>query len=59
MYLFDTSFVIDLFRNREGALNFAREVDGTGAFKAISIVTYHEMMRGLHHIGNKKKIAEG
>ncbi len=59
MYLFDTSFVIDLFRHEKGAVEFARKADDEGRLKAISVVTYHEVMRGLFFTGDEQKIAQG
>ncbi len=59
MWLFDTSFVIDLFRHDERALKKAEELDESGLTKAISVVTVHEILRGLFYIGGDQKIADG
>ncbi len=59
MYLFDTSFVIDLLRHEKKAVEFARKADDESRLKAISVVTYHEVMRGLFFIGNEQKIVQG
>ncbi len=59
MYLFDTSFVIDLFRHDEAALDFARKADSEGYLKAISVVTFHEVMRGLYFLNSEDRVAKG
>lgn len=59
MWLFDTSFVIDLLKHDLGALNKAREVDATPYVKAISVVTVHEVLRGLFYLGREEKIKIG
>lgn len=48
--LFDTSFLIDLINGDEGALRKAEEVDAEALFKAISIVTMHEYLRGVYYL---------
>lgn len=48
--LFDTSFLIDLVNGDEGALRKAEEVDAEALFKAISIVTMHEYLRGVYYL---------
>lgn len=45
--LFDTSFVIDLFKHDKKALKKAEEADSLQLTKAISVVTAHEVLRGL------------
>ncbi|AEA47784.1 PIN domain-containing protein [Archaeoglobus veneficus] len=59
MWIFDTSFVIDLFRHDRRALKKAKEVDNTPSTKAISVVTAHEVLRGLFYIGNEEKLRVG
>lgn len=59
MYLFDTSFVIDLFRHERKAVEFARKADDESRLKAVSVVTYHEVMRGLFFIGDEQKVVQG
>jgi len=48
--LFDTSFLIDLINGDTGALRKAEEVDAKALFKAISIVTAHEYLRGVYYL---------
>ena len=48
--LFDTSFLIDLINGDAGALGKAEEVDAEALFKAISIVTVHEYLRGVYYL---------
>lgn len=50
MKLFDTSFLIDLVNGDTGALRKAEEVDAEALFKAISIVTAHEYLRGVYYL---------
>lgn len=50
MKLFDTSFLIDLVNGDAGALKKAEEVDAEALFKAISIVTAHEYLRGVYYL---------
>jgi tRNA(fMet)-specific endonuclease VapC len=59
MYLFDTSFVIDLLRHEKRALEFAKKADEIAGVKAISVVTYHEVMRGLQFLGDEVKASRG
>ncbi len=59
MWIFDTSFVIDLFRHEKRALKKAEDVDNTLSTKAISVVTAHEVLRGLLYIGNEQKLRSG
>jgi len=48
--LFGTSFLIDLINGDAGALRKAEEVDAKALFKAISIVTAHEYLRGVYYL---------
>ena len=50
MRLFDTTYLIDLINGDEGAVKKAGEVDAEDLFKAISIVTAHEYLRGVYHL---------
>lgn len=50
MRLFDTTYLIDLINGYEGAVKKAGEVDVEDLFKAISIVTAHEYLRGIYHL---------
>jgi len=53
MLLFDTGYLIDLINGDEGAIRIANEVDAAGAFKAISVVTAHEYLRGIFYLHQK------
>jgi predicted nucleic acid-binding protein len=59
MWLFDTSFIIDLFRHDKEALKKAKKVDDTPLTKAISVVSVHEVLRGLFYIGSEEKLRIG
>jgi tRNA(fMet)-specific endonuclease VapC len=50
MWLFDTSFIINLFEHRKNALAKAEEVDLSPARKHISIITVHEVLRGVYYL---------
>ena len=53
--IFDTTFLIDLVKGDEGAIRKAREVDAESTFKAISVVTVHEYLRGIYYLFSHKK----
>lgn len=55
MRLFDTTFLIDLLDGDKGAESFARTVDEERSLAAISAITVHEYLLGLHlaHAGEK------
>ena len=48
MRLFDTTFVVDLVNSDPGAIRLAEKVDGEGSLAAISAVTIHEYLFGVH-----------
>jgi predicted nucleic acid-binding protein len=50
MRLFDTTFLIDLVNGEEGAKDLAQRVDEQQSFKAISVITAHEYLRGIYNI---------
>jgi predicted nucleic acid-binding protein len=50
MNLFDTTFLIDLIHGDEGARELARRIDEQQTLKAISIVTAHEYLKGIHQL---------
>lgn len=56
MRLFDTTFLIDLVDGDEGAKDLAKRVDEQQTFKAISVITVHEYLRGVSYLfgGNPK-----
>jgi len=53
--IFDTTFLIDLVKGDEGAIQKAKEVDAESAFKAISVVTVHEYLRGIYYLFSHNK----
>jgi len=58
MWLFDTSFVIDLFKHDPKAMSKAREVDESPSAKAISTITVHEALRGLYYLYRGDRLDE-
>ena len=48
MRVFDTSFIIDLSNDDSGAISLANTVDKEGSVAAISVVSVHEYMFGIH-----------
>jgi len=46
--LFDTTFLVDLVNSDTGAVRLAERVDGEGSLAAISAVTVHEYLFGVH-----------
>ncbi|MHA1649032.1 MAG: type II toxin-antitoxin system VapC family toxin [Candidatus Helarchaeota archaeon] len=55
MYLFDTTYIIDLLSDDQGALEKAKEIDSIPAFKAISVITVQEYLRGIYYLFGKDK----
>ncbi|MGQ9726775.1 MAG: PIN domain-containing protein [Candidatus Bathycorpusculaceae bacterium] len=55
MKIFDTTFLIDLIKGDKGAIQKAKEIDEKSAFKAISVVTVHEYLRGIYYIFSHDK----
>ena len=55
MYLFDTTYVIDLTNEDKGAVKKAKKIDSTPAFKAISVITVQEYLRGIYYLFSKDK----
>lgn len=55
MRLFDTTFVIDLINGDKGAEKLARTVDEEKSLAAVSVITMHEYLLGVHlaHAGEK------
>ncbi|MDG7018213.1 MAG: type II toxin-antitoxin system VapC family toxin [Nitrososphaerota archaeon] len=49
MRLFDTTYIIDLVNSDEGAVELARKVDEEGSGGAVSAVSVHEYLFGVHH----------
>ncbi len=56
MELFDTTYLIDLANNDPGALKEASEIDSKGTTPAISVITVHEYLLGVH-LGNRNSSA--
>jgi len=46
--LFDTTFVVDLVNGEPGAVRVAEVVDEEASLAAISVVTVHEYLFGIH-----------
>jgi len=49
MRLFDTAFVVDLTNEDPRAASLATEVDQQHSFAAISVISVHEYLFGVHH----------
>lgn len=49
MRLFDTTFIIDLVNSDEGAVELAEKVDKESSLAAVSVITVHEYLFGVHH----------
>lgn len=50
MRLFDTTYLIDLVDNDDGARQLAEKIDEERSYKAISTITAHEYIRGIHYL---------
>ncbi len=55
MKIFDTTFLMDLVKGDKGAKQKAKEIDEQGTFKAISVVTVHEYLRGIYYLFSHDK----
>ncbi len=53
--IFDTTFLMDLVKGDKGAKQKAKEIDEQGTFKAISVVTVHEYLRGIYYLFSHDK----
>jgi tRNA(fMet)-specific endonuclease VapC len=58
MWLFDTTYIIDLLRHDRKALDKAEDVDKSMAPKSISTITVHEVLRGIYYLYEGKKRSE-
>lgn len=59
MRLFDTTFLIDLVNNQSGAIEKAKQVDSENDPAAISVITVHEYLLGVHlEYREPKRLAE-
>ncbi|NVM27247.1 MAG: hypothetical protein HWN65_00285 [Candidatus Helarchaeota archaeon] len=47
MYLFDTTFIIDLTNEDDGAIKKAEFIDYSPQLKALSVITVQEYLRGI------------
>ena len=48
MRVFDTTFVIDLVNSDPGAVIIAQRIDQEGSVAALSVVSVHEFLLGIH-----------
>lgn len=48
MPLFDTTFVVDLSRSEPGAVRFAKKTDSDTVPAALSVLSVHEYLLGVH-----------
>ena len=48
MELFDTTYLIDLVNNDPGAAKRARSIDSEGSVPALSVISVHEYLLGVH-----------
>ena len=54
MWLADTTFIIDLINNDEGAVKMAKIIDRKRSIVFISTITIQEYLRGIYYLfGNK------
>ena len=53
------TFIIGLFKHDRKAREKARKLDDETSPKMLSVVTVHEVLRGLFYIGKEEKVAEG
>ncbi len=54
MWLADTTFIIDLVNNDEGAVKIAKKIDSMHSIVFISAITIQEYLRGTYYLfGNK------
>ena len=58
MWLFDTTFIIDLFKHDQRALAKAQDMDQSPASKNISSITVHEVLRGIYYLYVGEKLTE-
>mgnify|MGYP001081653396 CR=1 FL=1 len=49
MRLFDTAFIVDLTNEEPAAAAIATKVDQERSFAAISVISVHEYLFGVHH----------
>mgnify|MGYP006269450077 CR=1 FL=1 len=58
LWLFDTSFVVDLFMHEGSALKLAEKTKDSPAIRAVSTVTVHEVLRGIYYLYEGKTLGE-
>jgi tRNA(fMet)-specific endonuclease VapC len=58
LWLFDTSFVVDLFKHDSSALRLAEKTKGSPAIRAVSTVTVHEILRGIYYLYEGETLSE-
>jgi tRNA(fMet)-specific endonuclease VapC len=55
MRLFDTTFLVDLVNRDPGSGKLAEKVEEERSFKAISVITVYEYLRGIHYVYSATK----
>ena len=55
MRLFDTTFLVDLVNKDPGSGKLAEKVEEERSFKAISVITVYEYLRGVYHVYSATK----
>ncbi len=55
MRLFDTTFLVDLVNKDPGSGKLAEKVEEERTFKAISVITVYEYLRGIHYVYSATK----
>jgi tRNA(fMet)-specific endonuclease VapC len=55
MRLFDTTFLVDLVNKDPGSGKLAEKVEEERSFKAISVITVYEYLRGIHYVYSATK----
>lgn len=55
MYLFDTTFIIDLTNEDDGAIKKAEFIDYSPQLKALSVITVQEYLRGIQYLFSSDK----
>ena len=56
MRLFDTTYIIDLVNDDNGAKALAERIDDERGFNAVSVVTAHEYLRGVYYLFSNSKV---
>ena len=56
MRVFDTTFIIDLVNSDPGAVKIAQSTDQEGSVAALSVVSVHEYLLGIHVRYSEKEV---